>query len=131
MKTKIEIVREITKAAGSSMCGALWVKKTTGEIRRATWNPRDFNDIKGTGKEKDPKSSIYCFRESQCKTDPDRKPRWRSFDAEWLLLLTSKGKTWDFTGEEVKEIDLELADAESHDVENFIEFALELAESVR
>ena len=131
MKTKIQMVREITKAAGSRTCGALWVKKTTGKIRRATWNPRDFNDIKGTGKEKKADSSVYCFRELQCKTDPERKPRWRSFDAEWLLLLVADGKTWDFTGEEVKEIDLELADAESHDIENFIEFALELAESVR
>jgi hypothetical protein len=99
---KIELVRQITEAANGKFCGAIWIKKTTGKIRRGRWNPKDHAGIKGTGKAKDKDSSIYSFRECHCETDPERKTAWRSFDAEYLLRLTANGETWDFTLDEPK-----------------------------
>ena len=79
---------EIIEAAGSSFVGIEFVKKD-GEHRTARFNPRDYNEIKGTGKPcSDP--NVIRFREVHNKEE--KRTVWRSFHIDRLVKVTSKGK---------------------------------------
>jgi hypothetical protein len=88
-KPRHELIREFIRAAGSTFVSGE-AFKANGEVRRFTFNPRDFNEIKGTGKScEDP--NVFRFREVHNKTEG--KTAWRSFRAERLISLKAKGET--------------------------------------
>ena len=79
---------EIVEKNGSSFMGLVFLKKD-GSPRDARFNPRDFNEIKGTGKPcTDP--NIFRFREVHNKEE--KKTVWRSFHVDRLVSVTSKGE---------------------------------------
>ena len=79
---------EIVEKNGSSFMGLVFLKKD-GSPRDARFNPRDFNEIKGTGKPcTDP--NIFRFREVHNKEE--KKTVWRSFHIDRLVSVTSKGE---------------------------------------
>lgn len=79
---------EIVEKNGSSFMGLVFLKKD-GSPRDARFNPRDFNEIKGTGKPcTDP--NIFRFREVHNKEE--KKTVWRSFHIDRLISVTSKGQ---------------------------------------
>ena len=79
---------EIIEAAGSSFVGIEFVKKD-GSPRTARFNPRDFNEIKGTGKPcEDP--NIFRFREVHNKEEG--KTTWRSFHIDRLVKVKANGE---------------------------------------
>lgn len=79
---------EIVEKNGSSFMGLVFLKKD-GSPRDARFNPRDFNEIKGTGKPcTDP--NIFRFREVHNKEE--KKTVWRSFHIDRLISVTSKGE---------------------------------------
>ena len=79
---------EIVEKNGSSFMGLVFLKKD-GSPRDARFNPRDFNEIKGTGKPcADP--NIFRFREVHNKEE--KKTVWRSFHIDRLVSVTSKGE---------------------------------------
>ena len=79
---------EIVEKNGSSFMGLVFLKKD-GSPRDARFDPRDFNEIKGTGKPcTDP--NIFRFREVHNKEE--KKTVWRSFHIDRLISVTSKGE---------------------------------------
>ena len=79
---------DIVEKNGSSFMGLVFLKKD-GSPRDARFNPRDFNEIKGTGKPcTDP--NIFRFREVHNKEE--KKTVWRSFHIDRLVSVTSKGE---------------------------------------
>jgi len=84
-----ELIRQAIQNAGSSFISVNF-RKVDGTKRQLTFNPRDFNDIKGTGKScLDP--NIFRIRETQNKEN-DRKPAWRSFDARRVISIRTKNE---------------------------------------
>jgi len=87
-QTKRDKVRQFIEDAGSSFVGIDFLKKD-GTKRSARFNPRDFNEIKGTGKKcEDP--DIFRFREVQNKEEG--KNAWRSFSIDRLVRIAANGK---------------------------------------
>lgn len=88
-KPNHQMLREIIEAAGSTIVG-VGFKKKDGSPREARFNPRDFNEIKGTGKpSKDP--NIFRYRELHNKEEG--KTVWRSLDARRITFVRFKGQT--------------------------------------
>lgn len=84
-----EIIREAIRQAGSSFVSVIFTKKD-GTERQITFNPCDFNGIKGTGHScSDP--NVFRIRETQNKEN-DRKPAWRSFDARRVVRIKTKNE---------------------------------------
>ena len=79
---------EIVEKNGSSFMGLVFLKKD-GSPRDARFNPRDYNEIKGTGKPcSDP--NVIRFREVHNKEE--KRTVWRSFHIDRLIKVTSKGE---------------------------------------
>ena len=84
-----EAIRHLLRTAGSHLVSVTFNKKD-GTERRITFNPRDFNDIKGTGTPcKNP--NIFRVRELS-------KSQWRSFDATRVLSMKVNGELIKFSG---------------------------------
>lgn len=79
---------EIIEAAGSTFVGIEFVKKD-GSLRKATFNPRDFNEIKGTGK---PSEDLYLFKYREVQNKDEKKTAWRSCRIERLVSVAANGK---------------------------------------
>lgn len=87
-KPKHEIIRQAIQEAGSTFCHVKFTKKD-GTLRSMTFNPRDFNEILGTGKPcNDP--NIIRIREVQNKEK--EKTVWRSFDCRRVMSFSGGGK---------------------------------------
>ncbi len=82
---KQELIRKIIADAGSQFVRVGFVKKN-GERRFITFNPRDFNEIKGTGKAST-NPDIIKVREVQNKEEG--KTAWRSISIERLFSIKS------------------------------------------
>ena len=79
---------KIVEKNGSSFMGLVFLKKD-GSPRDARFNPRDYNEIKGTGKPcSDP--NVIRFREVHNKEE--KRTVWRSFHIDRLVKVTSKGE---------------------------------------
>lgn len=79
---------EIVEKNGSSFMGLQFLKKD-GSPRDARFNPRDFNEIKGTGK---PCSDPNIFRFREVHNKEEKKTVWRSFHIDRLISATSNGE---------------------------------------
>lgn len=88
-----ERVRELIQLAGSHYVSVDFYKKD-GSERHITFNPKDYNDIKGTGKPSDD-PNIFRIRESR-NADNDGKAAWRSFDARRVFRMKVNGQVIDF-----------------------------------
>jgi len=89
--TTHQAVREILDAAGSSLVSVRFIKKD-GTERSLTFNPRDFAEIKGTGKK--------CEDENIFRVRDIRLGQWRSFDARRVISVSASGKLNEFESEE-------------------------------
>ena len=88
-KPRHQVIREIIALAGSRLM-SVGFEKADGTPRHACFNPRDFNEIKGTGKPaKDP--NIFRIRELHNKEEG--KTTWRSFDARRVKWIKFDGQT--------------------------------------
>lgn len=91
-KARHEIIREAIELAGSTFVGVDFLKKD-GTKRSIRFNPRDWNEIKGTGSTcNDP--NIFRIREISNKEEG--KTVWRSFDARRVLRVSAKGQDINF-----------------------------------
>ena len=91
-----EIVRDIIEKAGSGFVSVAFLKKD-GTVRQITFNPRDWNEIKGTGKGCE-NPNIFRIREVNNKEEG--KTTWRSFDATRVLRIRANGSEACFEGVE-------------------------------
>jgi len=87
IKPRHEIIRDIIQKAGSKLVSVNFLKKD-GTERQITFNPRDWNEIKGTGSTCDD-PNIFRIREVNNKEEG--KTTWRSFDATRVLRIRANG----------------------------------------
>jgi hypothetical protein len=78
-----ETIEELLADAGSQFVSVNFTK-ADGSERQLTFNPRDFADIKGTGK---PASDPNIFRVRDIKLG-----QWRSFDARRVHSIRVGGR---------------------------------------
>ena len=92
-KARHEIVRDIIERAGSGFVSVNFLKKD-GSERQITFNPRDWNEVKGTGK---PCENPNIFRIREVNNKEEGKTTWRSFDATRVLRIRANGSEakWD------------------------------------
>ena len=82
--TSHEQVAKLIKESGSKLVSVTFEKKD-GSHRQLTFNPKDINDIKGTGS---PCADPNVFRVRDIKLSA-----WRSFDARRILSVKVNGTT--------------------------------------
>jgi flagellar basal body rod protein FlgC len=85
---KIERIRSLIDEAGSSYVSVTFIKKD-GSERQMTFNPKDVNDIKGTGDTSNVDANIFRVRDNKIQ-------QWRSFDARRVIKIKSKGTITEF-----------------------------------
>jgi hypothetical protein len=85
-------IREIIEQAGSTFVRVKFIKKD-GSEREITFNPKDYNEVKGTGKAS---SNPNTFRIREVQNKETGKTVWRSFDGTRVLRISAKGRTLNF-----------------------------------
>lgn len=83
-----ERIKSLIDEAGSSYVSVTFIKKD-GSERQMTFNPKDVNDIKGTGDTSNVDANIFRVRDNT-------KQAWRSFDARRVIKIKSKGTITEF-----------------------------------
>jgi hypothetical protein len=91
-EAKHEVIRQAIADAGSTFVSVNFLKKD-GTERHITFNPKDFNEIVGTGSAcMDP--NIFRIREVNNKEEA--KTTWRSFDARRVISIRVRGTVTNF-----------------------------------
>jgi len=85
---RIERIKSLINDAGSGFVSVTFIKKD-GSERQMTFNPKDVNDIKGTGDTSNVDANIFRVRDNT-------KQAWRSFDARRVIKIKSKGVITEF-----------------------------------
>jgi len=85
---RIERIKSLINDAGSGYVSVTFIKKD-GSERQMTFNPKDVNDIKGTGDTSKVDANIFRVRDNT-------KQAWRSFDARRVIKIKSKGVITEF-----------------------------------
>lgn len=88
-----QFIRQFLESEGSTIVSVEFIKKD-GTIRRITFNPKDRNEIKGTG---NPTDNPYIFRVRDL--DIARKEgfsAWRSFDSRRIVSIKSRKIVYNF-----------------------------------
>jgi len=96
-KQRHEIIRQMIEKAGSTFVSVDFLKKDGAE-RHITFNPRDWNEIKGTGSAC---SNPNVFRIREVNNKEEGKTTWRSFDATRVLRIRANGSEITWEGVEV------------------------------
>ena len=92
VKARHEIIRDMIERAGSSFVSVNFLKKD-GTERQITFNPRDWNEVKGTGHTC---SNPNVFRIREVNNKEEGKTTWRSFDATRVLRIRANGSEASF-----------------------------------
>ena len=90
--TKLEQIKQLIADAGSTFVGVDFTKKD-GTERHITFNPRDFNEIVGTGK---PSSNPNIIRIREVNNKEEGKTTWRCFDVDRFFKITVRGLVHEF-----------------------------------
>ena len=86
-KARHELIRQAIEKAGSTFVSVDFLKKD-GTERRITFNPRDWNEVKGTGAAC---SNPNIFRIREVNNKEEGTTTWRSFDATRVLKIRANG----------------------------------------
>ena len=86
---RTEAIREFIRAAGSSIVSVEFAK-INGDKRKLQFNPRDTQEIKGTGHALKNPSIIRCRDFTIARNEG--QGAWRSFDCERVVSIKSNGK---------------------------------------
>jgi len=87
------LIREFLQTAGSTIVSVHFVKKN-GSLRKVQFNPRDRNEIKGTGNVTD-NPNIFRVRDLKIAKN-EGSGAWRSFDSRRIVSIKSRGLTFNF-----------------------------------
>jgi hypothetical protein len=90
---KAQAVRQFIFAAGSSIVSVEFTK-LNGDKRSLQFNPRDTQEIKGTGHALKSTSIIRCRDFAIARKDG--QGAWRSFDCERVISIKANGRTLSF-----------------------------------
>lgn len=90
---RAETIREFLRESGSTIISVEFVKKN-GEVRKIQFNPRDRQEIVGTGTNST-NPDIIRVRDFSIARE-NGQGAWRSFDANRVISITSNGNTFNF-----------------------------------
>lgn len=85
---KTSFIRQFIANAGSSIVSVNFVK-LDGSLRSVQFNPRDRQEIKGTGSPTTKASIIRCRDFRQAKQG---NAAWRSFDTDRVISIQANGQ---------------------------------------
>ena len=85
---KTAFIKRFIQSAGSSIVSVEF-RKTDGSLRKLQFNPRDTQEIKGTGYALKAPSIVRCRDFSIARKDG--QGAWRSFDCERVVSIKAKG----------------------------------------
>jgi hypothetical protein len=86
---KTSIIKQFVFEAGASIVSVQFVK-ADGTVRKLQFNPRDTQEIKGTGHALKNPSIIRCRDFTIARNEG--QGAWRSFDCERVVSIKSNGK---------------------------------------
>lgn len=86
---KTSLIKQFIFDAGSSIISVQFVK-ADGTVRKLQFNPRDTQEIKGTGHALKSPSIIRCRDFTIARNEG--QGAWRSFDCERVVSIKSNGK---------------------------------------
>lgn len=87
-QSKTEVIKRFIFDAGSSIVSVQFVK-ADGSLRSLQFNPRDTQEIKGTGTPSQKPSIVRCRDFSIARKEG--KGAWRSFDCERVVSIKANG----------------------------------------
>jgi hypothetical protein len=87
-QSKTDIVKRFIFDAGSSIVSVEF-RKADGTLRKLQFNPRDTQEIKGTGYALKAPSIVRCRDFSIARTQGEGA--WRSFDCERVVSIKANG----------------------------------------
>ena len=87
-QTKTEIIKRFIFDAGSSIVSVEF-RKADGNLRSLQFNPRDTQEIKGTGYALKAPSIVRCRDFTIARTKGESA--WRSFDCERVVSIKANG----------------------------------------
>ena len=85
---KTAFIKRFIQSAGSSIVSVEF-RKADGSLRKLQFNPRDTQEIKGTGYALKAPSIVRCRDFSIARKDG--QGAWRSFDCERVVSIKAKG----------------------------------------
>jgi len=85
---KTSFIRQFIANAGSSIVSVRFVK-LDGSLRSVQFNPRDKQEIKGTGTPTTKANIVRCRDFRQAKAG---NAAWRSFDTERVISIQANGQ---------------------------------------
>ena len=88
-----ETIRTFLQSAGSTIITVEFVKKD-GTIRKISFNPRDKNEIKGTGTTA---QNPDIIRVRDFNLARKNQPAWRSFNVHTIRRINCNRQTFNFT----------------------------------
>jgi hypothetical protein len=89
-QSKTDIVKRFIFDAGSSIVSVEF-RKADGSLRKLQFNPRDIQEIKGTGYALKAPSIVRCRDFSIARKEG--QGAWRSFDCERVVSIKANGTT--------------------------------------
>ena len=87
---KTAFVKRFIQSAGSSIVSVEF-RKADGSLRKLQFNPRDTQEIKGTGHALKAPSIVRCRDFTIARTKGESA--WRSFDCERVVSIKANGIT--------------------------------------
>jgi hypothetical protein len=87
---KTAFIKRFIQSAGSSIVSVEF-RKADGSLRRLQFNPRDTQEIKGTGYALKAPSIVRCRDFSIARKEG--QGAWRSFDCERVVSIKTNGTT--------------------------------------
>ncbi len=87
--SKTALVKQFIAEAGSSIVSVKFIK-SDGSLRVIQFNPRDRQEIKGTGYALKNPSTVRCRDFTVARNAG--QGAWRSFDCERVVSIKAKGK---------------------------------------
>jgi hypothetical protein len=88
--SKTEMIKRFIFDAGSSIVSVEF-RKADGSLRKLQFNPRDTQEIKGTGYALKAPSIVRCRDFSIARKEG--QGAWRSFDCERVVSIKANGTT--------------------------------------
>jgi len=89
-QSKTELIKSFIFDAGSSIVSVEF-RKADGSLRKLQFNPRDTQEIKGTGYALKAPNIVRCRDFSIARKDG--QGAWRSFDCERVVSIKANGTT--------------------------------------
>lgn len=87
--SKTAQVRQFIRSAGSTIVSVTF-RRADGTLRSLQFNPRDRQEVKGTGTATRPPEIVCCRDFRIARTQG--QGAWRSFNAERVVTLRANGK---------------------------------------